>query len=48
MEIINIFQILNTLGQAHLLKLPDQRPLGNSDMQKQIGLHREPDPPAIT
>lgn len=48
MEIINIFQTLNTLWQALLLKLADQRPLGNSDMQKQIRVHREPDPPETT
>lgn len=47
-EIINVFQTLNTLWQARLLKLPDQRPLGNSDMHNQIWIHRESDPPATT
>lgn len=46
--IINVFQTLNTLLQAPLLKLPDQRPLGNSDTHKQIWIHWEPDPPATT
>lgn len=38
-EIINIFQTLNTLWQALLLKLLDQRPLGNSDMHMDIWIH---------
>lgn len=48
MEIINIFQTLNTLWQALLLELLDQRPLGNSDMHRQIWIYWEPDPPATT
>lgn len=43
-----IINKLNTLLQAPLLKLPEQRLLGNSDTHKQIWIHWEPDPPATT